>query len=60
MHGLNACSELTLGGVSSAVIALAGELSANQLRWWVNTAEQPESAAALAKPRCRRPLSSFL
>lgn len=37
-------------GVSSAAIALANGLNANMLRRWVNCAEQPESAAAPAKP----------
>jgi transposase len=37
-------------GVSSAAIALANGLNANMLRRWVNTAEQPEPAAAPAKP----------
>ena len=37
-------------GVSSAAIALANGLNANMLRRWVNAAEQPELAAAKAKP----------
>ncbi|MDM0009985.1 transposase [Variovorax sp. J22G73] len=37
-------------GVSSAAIALANGLNANMLRRWVNCAEQPESAAAPARP----------
>ena len=37
-------------GVSSAAIAMANGLNANMLRRWVNSAEQPESAAAPARP----------
>ena len=47
-------------GVSSAAIALANGLNANMLRRWVNCAEQPESAAAPARPLPPSPPPEFV